>query len=271
MAATAAQEEFKDLIASNARRDPVRRDDPDSSSDEESAHRNAQLDAAMRAPTASSELKLPPASFDSGCATGVKGVIADARAFQTARRSKWIDRAKSARRSILGMAAVVANGSRSESETDDDVRSTPGVDESDEEAFLQQWRESRRRELESDANQAIRNRRTSPSVRIYGRLDQVDAMGYLDAIKKVNRETRVVVFVADHEVRLSTRLMAPSLADPSRNSATSRPPSSRHCCPSSGRTRRCTLSRCTTTRSSLIRPPCPRFWPTATKETCSPT
>ncbi|EQK99389.1 hypothetical protein G6O67_001382 [Ophiocordyceps sinensis] len=211
MAAAAAQE---DLISSNTHREtlhPEDRDDPDSNprddaDDDETAYRNAHIDAAMRMPTASSELKLPPASFDSGCATGVKGVIADARAFQTARRSKWIDRAKSARRSILGMAGVVANGSRSESETDEDARSTPGVEDSDEEAFLRQWRESRRRELETDANQAIRSRRTSPSVRIYGRLDQVDAMGYLDAIEKVNRETKVVVFVADHECDVSATI-----------------------------------------------------------------
>jgi len=37
-------------------------------------------------------------------------------------------------------------------------------------------------------------------VRLFGRLDTVDAMGYLDAIEKVGRETVVVVFVYDHEV-----------------------------------------------------------------------
>ncbi|PFH56800.1 hypothetical protein XA68_15974 [Ophiocordyceps unilateralis] len=162
----------------------------------------------MRMPTAGSatELQLPPASFDSGCATGVKGVIADARAFQSARRSKWIDRARVARRSIFGAGAVAA---KSESdETDDDLsRSAAASDESsDEEAFLQQWRESRRRELEGEAGRAIRSRRTSPSMRIYGRMDKVDALGYLDAIERVGRETKVVVFVYDNECDVSATI-----------------------------------------------------------------
>ena len=89
--------------------------------------------------------------------------------------------------------------SDSGSDTDDDSNSGRGHNE-DEESFLQQWRESRRRELESEASRTVRNRRTSPSVRVYGRLDEVDAMGYLDAIEKVGRETVVVVFVYDHEV-----------------------------------------------------------------------
>ncbi|UNI17223.1 hypothetical protein JDV02_003590 [Purpureocillium takamizusanense] len=211
--ATAAQEEFDDLVAKNTARETLhpedRRDDDDDDDDdqdEETAYRNAQIDAAMRIPTAGPELKLPPASFDSGRATGVKGVIADARSFQTARRSKWVDRAKSARRSILGLAGVTGNnagGSRSESETDEDARSG---DHSDEESFLREWRETRRRELERESSREVRNRRTSPSVRLYGRLDEVDAMGYLDAIEKVRRETKVVVFVYDNECDVSATI-----------------------------------------------------------------
>lgn len=210
MATTAAQDEYNDLISKNTGRETLHPDDrdhhelsqQDDDLDEEATYRNAKIDAAMRVPTGASELKLPPASFDSGRSTGVKGVIADARSFETARKSKWMDRAKSARQSILGLAGVSQNGggkvgSKSESETDDDTISAAG---SDEESFLQQWRESRRRELENEMNRAVRTRRTSPSVRVYGRLDEVDALGYLDAIEKVSRETKVVVFVYDHEV-----------------------------------------------------------------------
>ena len=39
---------------------------------------------------------------------------------------------------------------------------------------------------------------------MFGRLDTVDALGYLDAIEKVGRETVVVVFVYDHEVSQSS-------------------------------------------------------------------
>ncbi|TWU72370.1 hypothetical protein ED733_003658 [Metarhizium rileyi] len=212
MATTAAQDEFNHLVAKNTAREtlhPNDRDDPEHSPrdehlDEETIHRNAKIEAAMRTPIGTSELKLPPASFDSGRSTGVKGVIADARSFETARRTKWIDRAKSARRSILGLTGAGQNGGgKSESETDEDSLVGSG---SDEETFLQQWRESRRRELESEANRAVRTRRTSPSVRVYGRLDEVDASGYLDAIEKVNRETMVVVFVYDDECDVSATI-----------------------------------------------------------------
>ncbi|CCE27520.1 hypothetical protein E4U22_007423 [Claviceps purpurea] len=209
MATTAAQEEFNDLVAKNSttrdnRHPEDERVEEVDEFDEESAHCNARIEAAMRTPMNDTELKLPPASFDNGRSTGVKGVIADARSFETARKTKWIDRAKSsARRSMMGITNAVYSsrgGSRSESETDSDALS--GLD-SDEESFLQQWRETRRRELEGEASRAVRTRRTSPSARVFGQLDEVDALGYLDAIEKVSRETKVVVFVHDPECDVS--------------------------------------------------------------------
>ncbi|TQV91829.1 phosducin [Cordyceps javanica] len=210
---TAAQDEFNQLVSNNTTRasthpeDRYDHDQSDQDLDEEETHRNTQIDAAMRIPTASTGLKLPPASFDSGRFTGVKGVIADARSYETARKTKWVDRA---RRSVLGFAGIapatgnhvtITGGARSDSETDDDANSN-----TDEDNFLNEWRESRRRELESAANRAVRTRKTSPSVRIYGRLDEVDAMGYLDAIEKVNRDTTVVVFVYDNECEVSATI-----------------------------------------------------------------
>jgi hypothetical protein len=211
---TPAQEEFASFLAKNSAdnskvhpedREDERRQRYTEESTEEDSFRNAQIDAAMRMPTfdrltgpAGEEIKLPPASFDAGRTTGVKGVIADARAYENARRNKWMNRVRTARRSIFGVDAHHSN-TKSESETDEESHNG---DPADEEAFLQQWRESRRRELESEATRSIRNRRTSPSVRIYGRMDEVDALGYLDAIEKVGRETVVVVFVYDHEVSL---------------------------------------------------------------------
>ncbi|KAI1451646.1 thioredoxin-like protein [Annulohypoxylon moriforme] len=204
---TPAQEEFQDLLDKNtekgSRVHPEDRDDfreesensdSDDIEDEEDRYRNAQIEAAMRVPTLTGDVKLPPASFDSGRSTGVKGVIADARAYEQARQSKWRNRVRAARQSVFGRGeAPRATGSHSgESEEDED-----------EDAFLQQWRESRRQELERDAKNNIRNRRTSPSLRMFGRLDTVDALGYLDAIEKVGRETVVVVFVYDHECEVS--------------------------------------------------------------------
>lgn len=207
----AAQEEFNDLVAKNTHRETLHPEDRDDLElkdtqdlSEEDLFRNAQIDSAMRMPTVdrltgagASEIKLPPVSFDSGRATGVKGVIADARNYEAARKNKWRHRVRTARNSIFGIEAPPAPKSDTES-SDDDAKSV----DADEEAFLAEWRESRRRELESEASRSVRNRRTSPSVRIFGRLDEVDALGYLDAIEKVGRETTVVVFVYDHEVRL---------------------------------------------------------------------
>ncbi|KAJ3464082.1 hypothetical protein MRS44_008868 [Fusarium solani] len=184
---TAAQEEFNDLVAKNTHRETLHPEDRNDSDlgdiedlDEEDTFRNNQIDAAMRMPTmdrltgaGATEIKLP-------------------RPLSTA----------AAPLAIFGIDAAVQPPPRSEtSESEDDVRS-----DADEESFLQQWRESRRRELESEANRAVRNRRTSPSVRIYGRLDEVDALGYLDAIEKVGRETTVVVFVYDHECEVSATI-----------------------------------------------------------------
>ncbi|KAI1378496.1 thioredoxin-like protein [Hypoxylon crocopeplum] len=208
---TPAQEEFQDFLDKNTdsgpRIHPEDRDDArreaessdDDNEDEEDCFRNAQIEAAMRVPTLGGDVKLPPASFDSGRSTGVKGVIADARSYEQARQGKWRTRVRAARQSVFGKSdALKASSAHSgESEGDDD-----------EDVFLQQWRESRRLELERDARNSIRSRRTSPSLRMFGRLDTVDALGYLDAIEKVGRETVVVVFVYDHQCEVSSLMEA---------------------------------------------------------------
>lgn len=209
MSKTAAQEEFDDFLAKNSaepdheihpedRADVARErelHERDNSDDEEESYRASKIDEAMRMPgydsRSTAELKLPPAAFDSGRATGVKGVIADARNYENARKTKWSDRMRSARQSVIGFASVKSSADKSDSEQS-------GGEE--EETFLKQWRESRRREMEAQDRSTVRNRRTSPSIRTYGRFEDVDALGYLDAIERVSRDTTVVVFVYDREV-----------------------------------------------------------------------
>ncbi|KAI1393255.1 thioredoxin-like protein [Hypoxylon trugodes] len=200
---TPAQEEFQDFLEKNTDkgsrvhpedRDHARREAENSDEDEEDRFRNAQIEAAMRVPTLNGDVKLPPASFDSGRSTGVKGVIADARAYEQARQSKWRNRVRAARQSVFGKGDLSRTSESHSGESDGDE---------DEDAFLKEWREARRQELEREARNGIRNRRTSPSLRMFGRLDTVDALGYLDAIEKVGRETVVVVFVYDHECEVS--------------------------------------------------------------------
>ncbi|OLN82723.1 Phosducin-like protein [Colletotrichum chlorophyti] len=213
---TPAQEEFNALLAANScdnsrvhpeDRDYDRREQDSLELDEEDVYRNSQIENAMRIPSlghTGSDLKLPPASFDAGRTTGVKGVIADARNYENARKTSFMSRARTTvRRSIFGVDGINSQPPpKSESESDDGN----GSDSQDDDSFMQQWRESRRRELESESSKGVRNRRTSPSVRIYGRMDEVDALGYLDAIEKVARDTVVVVFVYDPECDVSATI-----------------------------------------------------------------
>ncbi|KAK4137188.1 thioredoxin-like protein [Trichocladium antarcticum] len=211
---TPAQEEFAAFLDKNNRsdRDRIHPEDRDfarssdeQSEDEEDRYRSTQIDAAMRMPTmdAHNEIRLPPASFDRGRSTGVKGVIADARSYETARRTKWKDRVSVARRSMFGLDGGAAAARQQEPGSSDADSDGSGAEDPDEEAFIRQWRESRKRELEEESRNPVRNRRTSPSIRLYGRFDQVDALGYLDAIEKVGRETVVVVFVYDPQAQQS--------------------------------------------------------------------
>ncbi|GAP89986.1 putative phosducin-like protein [Rosellinia necatrix] len=207
---TPAQEEFQSFLDKNtdgasSRVHPEDRDDRNDSDhseqDDEDRYRDSRIAEAMRVPAMrSGDMKLPPASFDSGRATGVKGVIADARAYEQARQGKWRNKVGAVRRSVMGLSGSDRSGSNTHVSSPADSDDDPDTDE---EAFLQQWREARRLELENEANHGVRSRRTSPSPRMFGRFDVVDALGYLDAIERVGRDTVVVVFVYDHECQVS--------------------------------------------------------------------
>ena len=203
-AKTAAQEEFDSILASASTSQPsghhpgdledYKHDRATDDLDEEEEHTRKLVDENMRMPSfdpRAPALRLPHRDFDDGRTTGVKGVIADARSYEEARlnlswRNKPARGASGARPEKSGSNATFL---KDEGE---------GSDSEDEE-FLERWRQSRREELQREGND-IRNRRTSPSVRRYGRFDEVDALGYLDAIEKVTRDTVVLVFVYDEEV-----------------------------------------------------------------------
>lgn len=161
--------------------------------------------------------------------TGPKGVIADARAFERA----WLARRKSP--STSNAAAGGSGGMWPFSRGGGDNSKRPGsgrssrhstperdspqqqrnaavlhqhddgainnmmMAEDNDEEFIQRWRNERLSELRGAGNKP-RSRRQSPSMRRYGRLETVDAVGYLDAIEKVAKETVVVVCIYDDEV-----------------------------------------------------------------------
>ncbi|PQE30086.1 putative phosducin protein [Rutstroemia sp. NJR-2017a WRK4] len=207
---TAAQEEFDNILAkASAPTDFAHRDDADDYKydkendelDEEEEFQKLRIDETMKMPLfersnggLSAGLKLPHKDFDNGRTTGVKGVIADARSFEEARRNTgWRNRFSRGN----SLSKVDKRTSFINKDGGSDVDSA-----SDDEEFLERWRQQRRQEMQNEGKD-IRNRRTSPSVRRYGRFDEVDAMGYLDAIEKVGRETVVVVFVYDDACAVS--------------------------------------------------------------------
>lgn len=131
--------------------------------------------------------------------TGPKGVIADARSFESAKK-----------RSFRQTLHAFSNGSFGKTNKagayDFSREKSPSPDMSDDDdEFMRLWRQNRLDELSSMKSEVMTKRR-SPSKRKYGGLTAVDAVGYLDAIEKVSAETVVVVLIYDHEVRFSSLL-----------------------------------------------------------------
>ncbi|KAJ5881230.1 uncharacterized protein N7473_012283 [Penicillium subrubescens] len=121
--------------------------------------------------------------------TGPKGVIADAQAFERARK-------KSFRKTLLSAAGFDSNGPAFNKGTRDEPPAPApegsSGSEDDEERFMRKWRASRMQDYQ---NRGMR--RPSPRGRSFGSVDTVDAAGYLDAIEKVTSDTVVVVCIYD--------------------------------------------------------------------------
>lgn len=62
---------------------------------------------------------------------------------------------------------------------------------------MKTWRKNRMQELKTGQSNT---RRRSPSKRKYGRVEVVDAVGYLDAVERVSSETIVVVTIYNDKV-----------------------------------------------------------------------
>jgi hypothetical protein len=211
---SAAQEEFNQLVNSNRERHSTHPEDRSyhdhDSSDEahfsdseptdytrnnrnrktsDSSDEDEEPDnmVSSRAPT----YHIPNTVFEAN--TGPKGVIADAQAFERARK-------KSFRRTLLSVAGLDSpKPPRAESPPD---QHSSGSDDDDEARFLRKWRASRMHELQNR-----NSRRPSPRGRRFGSVETVDAVGYLDAIEKVTSETVVVVCIYDHQVCVSVLVL----------------------------------------------------------------
>lgn len=194
MSTTAAQDEFNELLRDKDRetRHPEDRHDDSDISEPESA---GAADDYLEKIDTDDELDLPKdmrsnyymPSMRSEANTGPKGVIADAQAFEQAkkqaRRFTWKKNASPP--TYNATAWHDKDGASSEDENED--------------SFMKEWRAARLRELQN-VGQKIRSRTNSPSRRIYGNFPLVDAEGYLDAVDKSSPDTTVVVYIFNHHV-----------------------------------------------------------------------
>ncbi|KAL1628085.1 hypothetical protein SLS56_006015 [Neofusicoccum ribis] len=210
-----AQEEFNELVRDKNRstRHPEDADDSDLDSGHESPteqffekddysddaddyHRH---DDAVDFDDMRSRYTVPHVRSDAN--TGPKGVIADAQAFEQAKKSQ--------RFSLFRSSDDKKERNMVRKNRADTTFSEKSVGSGSEDEFLARWRENRLRELQSNpkgqrALSRSRSRTGSPGSRAYGRLVHVDADGYLDAVEKTASSTTVVVFVYDDQSEIST-------------------------------------------------------------------
>lgn len=207
---SAAQDEFRALIndnkkASSPERNTPSPSDPDSGPDSDTyPDSNAAAASNNNMSSGPRNTKIPNTVFDAN--TGPKGVIADAQAFERARKTSF-------RKTLLNAAGFgVSQPSQPQSQShvrkDRSPSSGKEGDDGDDE-FMRKWRESRMRALQ-DTSGSSSARRPSPRRRVYGSVADVDAGGYLDAIEKVPSDTVVVVCIYDPEVCRRRSLLVPT-------------------------------------------------------------
>lgn len=128
--------------------------------------------------------------------TGPKGVIADAKSFDKARK-------RSFRQTLQAFSTGLSFGEKQKS-LSPVARSRGGSSSSelshdDDDEFMRTWRASRMNEMQS-LGRDHRTRRLSPSQRRYGHVVTVDPLAYLEAVDRVAAETIVVVLIYDEQV-----------------------------------------------------------------------
>ncbi|KAL4866340.1 hypothetical protein BDV12DRAFT_136992 [Aspergillus spectabilis] len=205
---SSAQDEFNRIVSNNRERSSVHPEDRDNTSDRHSSSDAEDLDPALHSDaedmpdmaSRTATYTIPNTRFDAN--TGPKGVIADAQAFERARKSTFrksfvsgtsvADRSHASSRSVTDAATLLHNSPPPDGSASD-------LDEGDEDKFMRQWRQSRMQQL-----QGQKGRRPSPWRKYYGSVDTVDAVGYLDAIEKVPSDQVVVVCLYNPESNTST-------------------------------------------------------------------
>ncbi|KAL8793938.1 MAG: hypothetical protein Q9195_003451 [Heterodermia aff. obscurata] len=200
---TAAQDEFNTLAIAQHHPPRTHPEDASSFSDNDGTTLHSDhTDEPQRALSPRSPSSMPSMSYtipnnvSFNANTGPKGVIADARSFETAKK-----------RSFRQTLQAFSNGQspplfgRNKKNAFDFSREkspSPDISADDDDDFMRTWRQNRLDELASMKSE-VSTKRRSPSKRKYGGLVAVDPSGYLDAVEKVASDTIVVVLIYDHE------------------------------------------------------------------------
>jgi hypothetical protein len=135
--------------------------------------------------------------------TGPKGVIADAQAFEQARRAHRSVASLAVTNTVQYNAPLSDKSSRPAGKQHSRAGSwlmEADEDEDSDDDFMTRWRQSRLRELAKRSGPHGYIGRRSRSGQRYGSLVGVDAEGYLDAVEKTKSETVVCVFIYDDAV-----------------------------------------------------------------------
>ena len=174
----------------------------------DSSDENQTLITARGRPAPTDMYHIPRGTyFDAN--TGPKGVIADAKSFDQARKRTFRQTiydalSNGATGNVFEKRRFHSSPNRDKSSISDSSASDD--DDNDNDNFMRTWRQNRIHEMQSGA-QDTRKRRQSPSQRRFGCLMSVDANGYLDAVEKVASNTTVVVCIFDEDVCLVRPLL----------------------------------------------------------------
>lgn len=134
--------------------------------------------------------------------TGVKGVIADAQAYEAARRQQRYGSKSSAAAAAAAATTATSldqrHGSRRSSQSETEMDESALDDDDD---FTRQWRLQRMQELQSRAT-GVRGQQQHQQhqqrQQHYGMFTKLNADGYLDVVEKSPMETFVVVLLWDY-------------------------------------------------------------------------
>ena len=146
-----------------------------------------------------------PSSTHFDANTGPKGVIADAKSFDRARKRSFRQTIQAFSHNLSGSVFGEKQKAPSPRPRSREGSSSSEFSQDDDEAdFMRTWRANRMTEMQSTTSRDHRTRRLSPSQRRYGHVVTVDPLGYLDAVDRVTAETIVVVLIYDSQVCLSS-------------------------------------------------------------------